>query len=170
MRDRACYRLIFKKLLPIDKNPCALMSDARNRSLRAETENLEALTDLVFIVVMLCWPLPVFLNAGDCDSSGQCSKITFERIAMQQFIQYVIENSIDIVIIICMSVGQNYHVAQQSKIKCPYWTFLVTFLVLYILAGFFDLSFFSNVCHSKVWKWDFWGAFCVEEGIDMFGI
>jgi hypothetical protein len=169
MRDRACYRLIFKKLLPIDRNPCALMSDARNRSLRAETENLEALTDLVYILVMLVLPLPGFLHAGTC-KEGTCKETTFEMVWGTQALQYVIENSIDIVIIFAMSIGQNYHVAQQSKIKCPYWTFMVSITVCYILNGFFDFPFFSAICHSKVWKWEFWGAFCVDPEVNSYGI
>lgn len=164
IRDRALYRALFKKFLPLDKNPCALMSDARNRGLRAETENLEALTDLVFITTMLFWPL--FMKTAACNRT-ECKLVTLEGTWLNQFLQYVIENGIDVVIIVAMSIGQNYHVTQQSKVKCPYWTFLVAIHVIWGLNVFFDWPITLLYCHSKTWTTDYFAAFCVAEPINM---
>merc|ERR1719436_971431 len=89
IRDRALYKMIFRDYLPMDKNPTALMADARNRGLRAETENLEALTDLVYILSM--WMLPVAYKLGICDDTT-CKLVDIWVLGSNQLIQYVIEN------------------------------------------------------------------------------
>jgi hypothetical protein len=163
-RDKAVYKILFSKYLPLGKNPTALLSDARNRGHRSESETLEALTDIVFIVSMLAWPL--FMNAAECNSTT-CLPATFENLWLQQLMQYVIETAIDLFLIVAMSVGQNYHVTQQSGTKCPYWTLIATLHVLFCLTLFYNTAILFTQCHSKTWNWDFFSAYCVSDQIDM---
>merc|ERR1719436_1494208 len=150
IRDRALYRRLFVKYLPMDKNPTALMADARNRGLRAETENLEALSDMVYILVMFLWPL--FLEAS---FNGKTKVVvedpdgnlfSFNAFWFKQFQQYAIENVIDLVIVFIMAIMQNYHVTMQSKVKCPAWSWIVAGQGIGALGTFFFYVMPWSVC------------------------
>merc|ERR1712045_967105 len=54
-RDRFFYRKMFGPHLAFGLNPFKLMSEARNRGLRSETENLENVSDAVFIFCGIFW-------------------------------------------------------------------------------------------------------------------
>mmetsp|Transcript_63853 Transcript_63853/g.144091 ORF Transcript_63853/g.144091 Transcript_63853/m.144091 type:complete len:512 (-) Transcript_63853:31-1566(-) len=120
LRDGFMYRRAFKPYIPADKNPVALMTNVRSRYLRAETEGLEALTDLVYLTNNVMWPLllKVSLNGKTAPSAG--------ALLRKSAIQLALEMSMDLGICLYMAVVQNYHLLTSSTVKCKYWSFIVS--------------------------------------------
>jgi len=123
-RDKWTYRKLFGSYLPPDQNHLALMTNVRSRSLRAETESLEGITDLSFIVMGIAWP---FLYSASLDGKTLPS---FQALVLKGLIQWGMEAFLDVTICIYLAVVQNYHILSHGKTKCPYWSGIVGALTL----------------------------------------
>jgi len=116
MRDKWVYRKLFEDHLAPGKSPYTIMTNVRNRSLRAETEGIEGVTDVSFIVIGISYP--IFFNLSLNNQQGPELTDLIEKAA----IQWAIEAFMDMTICLYMAVVQNYHILLHAKVKCPYWS------------------------------------------------
>lgn len=116
MRDKWVYRRLFAEHLAPGKSPFTLMTNVRNRSLRAETESIEGVTDVVFIVIGVTYPLMYNMSLNNLTPPSIASLL--EKAGIQWAIEAVIDSSI----CLYLAVVQNYHILLHSKVKCPWWS------------------------------------------------
>mmetsp|Transcript_25871 Transcript_25871/g.74154 ORF Transcript_25871/g.74154 Transcript_25871/m.74154 type:complete len:509 (+) Transcript_25871:83-1609(+) len=131
MRDKFVYRRLFGEHLARGKTPYTLMTNVRNRSLRAETESIEGVTDMVFIIMGVTYPLMYKLSLNGT------SEPQVGGLIQKAVIQWAIELVIDCCICLYMAMVQNYHILAHQKNKCPYWSAILSVHVwanMYVLT------------------------------------
>mmetsp|Transcript_75819 Transcript_75819/g.214368 ORF Transcript_75819/g.214368 Transcript_75819/m.214368 type:complete len:498 (+) Transcript_75819:39-1532(+) len=117
-RDRFLYRKVFGPHLQ-GQSPFKMMTDARNRTLRAETEAIENVTDFVFIFTGVIWP---WLGKVSFNGVAPASAGGLLRSAC---VQFAIECTLDVFVAYAIGFLQNYFTFVHSKTKTRYWGFFV---------------------------------------------
>mmetsp|Transcript_44107 Transcript_44107/g.140497 ORF Transcript_44107/g.140497 Transcript_44107/m.140497 type:complete len:504 (+) Transcript_44107:87-1598(+) len=120
-RDKFAYRKLFGPYLG-DAQPLALMTHARNRSLRAEIESLEGVLDTSFIIIGCVWP---FMWSTSLDGKGLP---VLTELIRNGVIQWTVEYILDVFINIYMTVVQKYDLQAHGNDKCPYWSLVVALI------------------------------------------
>merc|ERR1712004_448536 len=119
-------------------NAVALMTNVRSRSLRAETEMIESITELVFLIQNMIFPMmySVSIDGKNAPSFGDQ--------AQKAAIQMASEIAMDFLVTMYLAVIQNYHLMINSLTKCSKYTWVLGLIVVF-LQPWLNLMCFTNL-------------------------
>merc|ERR1712241_236326 len=163
MRDAFMYRRVFGAYLDADLNAVALMTNVRSRGLRAETEMIESITDLVFLIQVTIFP---FLYLVSTNGKGLP---TVEKSIERVCIQLAVEIVMDFLVTTYLAVIQNYHLMTNSLTKCRRYGLVLGTMVL-LLIGWLNTATLNQIlCVQNPTSGDADWVVCGKARHDIYG-